>query len=176
MKRIALVLSLALAVAPTVASAQIGFGLSAGLAIPQSDLSTCCNSGYHVQGSVTISPPLMPVGFRIDGTYDNFAAKTTGNVTSGSAAFTGGSANVVYGLGGLLIGPYVLGGVGMYHSAFSFNNTSTTSNNPGFNVGAGMKFGIGDMGATVEARYFIINGSNGAVSDKFIPITFGVSF
>jgi hypothetical protein len=148
-----------------------------------SDLSTNFNSGYHVQGSLYISPPLLPIGFRVDGTYDNFAAKTTNGVTSGSSSLAGLSGNVVYGLGGLIVGPYVLAGVGYYHSSASINNSNAvTGNNPGFNIGAGLKFGIGDLGATAEARYVIVSTSNNSLgatnqpSAKFVPITFGISF
>jgi hypothetical protein len=200
-KRVALVVSLALAAVPAVASAQLAFGLAAGVAMPRDELGEGFNRGYQIQGSVMISPSVLPVGFRIDGSYDNFPVTPVFNapsggsgVTSGSAAFTGASADLVYGLGGLPVGPYVLGGGGMYHTAIAYNGgTATTSNNPSFNFGAGLKFGIGGLAASVEARYLVVvNGINGRTDviigssgqitqrgtdgARFIPITFGISF
>jgi len=81
MKRVAIVVSLAIMAVPAVASAQIGFGVAAGAAFPMGDFGKSWNSGYHVQASVNISPPVLPIGFRIDGTLDNFAVKASTNAT-----------------------------------------------------------------------------------------------
>ena len=172
MKRVALVVSLAIMAVPAVASAQIGFGVAAGAAFPMGDLSNSYSSGYHVQASVNISPPVLPIGFRIDGSLDNFAQKGSGT-TSGSYRVAGVGGNVLLGLGGVpLLGPYVLAGVGFYNLNSSL--TGGSINKPGANVGAGFRFGLGSMGAFAEARYHYINTDGG--STQFVPVMFGVSF
>jgi len=178
MKRVALVVSLAIMAVPAVASAQIGFGVAAGAAFPMGDFGKSWNSGYHVQASVNISPPVLPIGFRIDGTLDNFAVKASTNAT-GSARIAGVGGNVLLGLGGVpLLGPYVLAGVGFYNinasaTAGSFSASGST-NKPGMNVGAGFRFGLGSMGVFAEAGYHYISGDVG--STQFVPVMFGISF
>ena len=178
MKRVAIVVSLAIMAVPAVASAQIGFGVAAGAAFPMGDLSNSYSSGYHVQASVNISPPALPIGFRIDGTLDNFALKGSGT-TSGSYRVAGVGGNVLLGLGGVpLLGPYVLAGVGFYNINASATagslSASVSTNKPGMNVGAGFRFGLGSMGVFAETGYHYISGDGG--STQFVPVMFGISF
>ena len=172
MKRVAIVVSLAIMAVPAVASAQIGFGVAAGAAFPMGDFGKSYSSGYHVQASVNISPPALPIGFRIDGTLDNFALKTSTTAT-GSYRVAGVGGNVLLGLGGVpLLGPYVLAGVGFYN--LNSPLTGGSINKPGANVGAGFRFGLGSMGVFAETGYHYISGDGG--STQFVPVMFGVSF
>ena len=182
MKRVALVLSLALAAVPAMASAQIGFGAAAGASFPLGDFGKGTNTGYHAQASVDVGVPLSPIGFRFDGTLDHFDASGSTSTSSASARIAGVAANVLMGFGAVpLLGPYVIGGVGYYqlHSEGTFGTTSfsASENQPGGSVGAGIRFGLGGFGVFAETGYhFIRSTGNGSSATTFVPVMFGVSF
>ena len=178
MKRAALLVSLALAAIPAVASAQIGFGVAAGAAIPLSGFGNGYSSGYHAQASLDLAIPLSPIGFRFDGTLDHFDAKGSSTV-SGSSRIIGGSANVMMGFGGVpLLGPYVIAGVGAYNTNVSATSGTTTisgsETKPGGGVGVGMRFGLAGFGVFAETKYNYIASSG--KSTQFVPVMFGISF
>ena len=60
MKRVALLVSLALAAAPALAAAQVGFGAAAGASLPMGDFGKGANTGYHAQVSLDVGVPLSP--------------------------------------------------------------------------------------------------------------------
>ena len=178
MKRVALVVSLALAALPTVASAQIGFGLAAGAAIPLSDYGKLYDTGYHAQASLDLNIPLAPIGFRFDGTLDHFDAKSAATAFK-SSRIIGGSANVLMGFGAVpLLGPYLIAGVG----AFNVNTqptvgSSVSSTKLGGNVGAGIRFGLAGFGVFAETGYhYIQSPATGATAPSYVPVMFGISF
>jgi len=182
MKRVALVLSFALAAVPAVASAQVGFGAAAGASLPTGDFGKGTNTGYHAQVSVDVGVPLSPIGFRFDGTLDHFDASGSTSTNSSSARIAGGAANVLMGFGAVpLLGPYVIGGVGYYqlHSEGKIGSTSfsQSENEPGGSIGVGMRFGLGGFGVFAETGYhFIKSTGSGASATTFVPVMFGVSF
>ncbi|CAN5918818.1 hypothetical protein BH11GEM2_BH11GEM2_32360 [soil metagenome] len=178
MKRVALIVSLALAAVPAVASAQIGFGVAAGAAFPLSDFGNAYSSGYHAQASLDLAIPLSPIGFRFDGTLDHFDAKGSSAV-SGSSRIIGGSANVMMGFGAVpLLGPYVIAGVGAYNTNFEAKSGTTTVSSsetkPGGGVGVGIRFGLAGFGVFAETKYNYIASSGTSV--QFVPVMFGISF
>ncbi|CAN5577349.1 hypothetical protein BH09GEM1_BH09GEM1_44430 [soil metagenome] len=178
MKRVALVVSLALAAIPAMASAQIGFGAAAGAAFPLSDFGNAYSSGYHAQASLDLAIPLSPIGFRFDGTLDHFDVKGS-SMFSGSSRIIGGSANVMMGFGAVpLLGPYVIAGVGAYNTNVETKvGTTTTSGSetkPGGGVGVGMRFGLAGFGVFAETKYNYIASSG--KSTQFVPVMFGISF
>lgn len=181
MKRVALVVSLALAAVPAVASAQVGFGAAAGASFPLGDFGKGVNTGYHAQASLGVGLPLSPIGFRFDGTLDGYDVKSTSTAT-GSARIAGAAANVLMGFGAVpLLGPYIIGGVGYYqlHSEGKVGTTSfsTDQNEPGGSIGAGIRFGLGGLGVFAETGYHFIKstGTNQSAT-TFVPVMFGVSF
>ncbi len=182
MKRVALVVSLALAAVPAVASAQIGFGAAAGASFPSGDFGKGTNTGYHAQVSIDVGVPLSPIGFRFDGTLDHFDVSGSTSTSSGSARIAGAAANVLMGFGALpLLGPYVIGGVGYYqlHSEGKVGTAtySNSQNEPGGSIGAGIRFGLGGLGVFAETGYhFIKSAGSGASATTFVPVMFGVSF
>ena len=182
MKRVALVVSLALAAVPALASAQVGFGAAAGPSFPMGDFGKGVNTGYHAQASLDVGVPLSPIGFRFDGTIDGYDAKSSSSTVSGSARIAGGAANVLMGFGAVpLLGPYVIAGVGYYqlHSEGKAGTTSfsTDQNEPGGSIGAGIRFGLGGLGVFAETGYhFIKSTGSGASATTFVPVMFGVSF
>lgn len=157
------------------AAAQLGvmplhIGAAVGGAFPLSDFGNAFNTGFNVTGTVAVTPPLIPVGFRGDVVYNQFGSKGT---SSANAKIAGASANAVFGLPGVIVTPYVIGGIGYYHVSSSLTGT-TASNHFGFNAGAGLNVPLLVFKAFVEARYYRISESGGSTS--FVPVTVGVMF
>ena len=153
------------------AHAQLGFGAAAGLSAPMSDFKNTSDVGYHLTGMVTFSPPLAPIGFRFEGMFNEFNSKLNSAVKTRILA---GTANAMVGAPGI-IGPYVIGGLGMYRSSASCSACSGSNTNPGFNLGGGLRFGLAGFSAFGEARYHYVKASSGS-NLQFIPVSFGVTF
>jgi hypothetical protein len=160
-------------------SAQMGYGLAAGLSVPIGDFGKATDTGYHLTGLVTMSAPLLPIGFRADGSFSEF---NYSDPSSAKARLVYATVNAVVPSPGIF-GPYVIGGFGIYHASAQCSTCTTTSTKGGINVGAGIKFGLGGLAVFVEARHHYIAGpsdpTNGGVkgsSTQFIPVSFGLTF
>ena len=46
-----------------------------------SDFGNTFNTGFNVTGTVAVTPPLIPVGFRGDVAYNQFGSKGASNAT-----------------------------------------------------------------------------------------------
>jgi hypothetical protein len=161
------------------AQAQLQFGVGAGASMPNGDLSDGVDMGYHLMATVGVHPPLAPVGFRVDGMFNEFNAKAPATDTKERVMAL--TANAVFSMpGAVVLSPYAIGGVGMYRTSISPSIPGVdASNDMGVNIGAGVKFGLAGFGAFAEARFhnvFVDNGSGGSSSMRFIPITFGITF
>jgi hypothetical protein len=166
--------------APVMASkAQVSFGVAAGASIPSGDFGKSFDTGYNLTGMLGVSPPLSPVGFRVDGMYNEFNGKSNIFVSGQKERVSAITANAIVKapVSAIVLSPYLIGGLGEYFSKFSTAG-STTSNDFGFNIGAGLKFGLAGFDALGEVRYhqFTTKGSAGNFTTKFIPITFGIMF
>ena len=145
----------------------VQFGVAAGAAIPVSDLSDFADTGFNGTAMIGFSPTLIPLGVRIDGAYNQFGAKvTSGNLHIGSV-----TGNLVYKMPGATFSPYAIGGAGWYNSG---GTGLTSSNDFGWNVGAGISMPLSGFDTFIEARYNQVQTSGG--STKFVPIVFGVMF
>src|SRR3954465_3820517 len=122
------------------AQAQIQFGVAAGASVPNGDFSDVVDMGYHLMATAGIHPPASPVGFRVDGMFNQFNVKST-LATDQSIRIMGLNANALPAMpGAVVLSPYAIGGVGMYNSKAS-GAGSTSSSDMGVNIGAGVKFG-----------------------------------
>jgi hypothetical protein len=148
----------------------VQIGVAAGAAVPVSDLGNSFSTGFNVTGTIAINVPLLPIGFRIDAAYNQFSAKGASNVNAKIAGVTG---NVVFGMPGVVITPYLIGGVGYYRVSSSATG-SVASNDFGFNAGAGVKLPLLVFSAFAEARYNRVSENGGSTS--FVPVTVGVMF
>lgn len=160
------------------AHAQIGFGVAGGISAPLGDLSNVAESGYHVTGLLTLGVPLLPVGGRVEGSFNEFNSK--GALAGAKTRILSATANATLSTPGL-IGPYVIGGIGMYRVSSDCTSCSSSSTNVGFNGGGGLKVGLGGLSVFVEARYHYVPGSNsttgvGTSSTQFIPVSVGLTF
>ena len=164
-------------VAPfTMAQAQLKFGIGAGASLPGGDMKDGLETGYHLMATAGIQPPLAPVGFRVDGSFNEFNQKSP---ATEKTRIMGLTANAVLSMpGAVVLSPYAIGGVGMYNSK-STGAGSESSNDMGVNIGAGIKFGLAGFSAFGEIRWHKIFpeevlGVKPNVS--YIPITFGIIF
>ncbi len=175
----AAVMALAMLAAASTVNAQtstvlkpVQLGVALGGAIPLSDLGKSFNTGYNLTGTIGLNPAGMPVGFRIDGAYNQFGAKGTTNLNAKIASVSG---NVVLSMAGAEMTPYLIGGAGYYHvSASATGIGGTASNHFGFNAGAGLRVQLTGFTIFIEARYNRI--SENAGSTSFVPVTVGVMF
>jgi len=169
----------ALALPAATSQAQMSYGLAAGLSAPMGDFGKATDVGYHVTGLATVSAPLVPFGLRFEASFSEF---NYSGASSAKARLLYATANAEFSSPGI-IGPYVIGGVGIYHASAECNTCTTSSTKGGVNGGVGLKFGLGALAAFVEARYHYIAGAsdptNGGVSGsstQFIPVSFGIKF
>jgi opacity protein-like surface antigen len=185
MSRKALVVAALLAVALSsgTARAQAGFGLAAGLSAPMGDFGKIADAGYHVTGLMSYAPRLSPAGLRVEGSFSEFNYNSTifSSAQSAKARVLSATANAVLASPGVM-GPYVIGGVGVYRASAECSTCSSTSTKGGINVGGGFRFALTGFSAFLEARYHYIPGAsdptNGGIksSTQFVPISFGLVF
>ena len=144
--------TIALVAAPRVSQAQLGLvkpfqlGIAGGASQPMSDLKEGADLGYNGTVAMGINLPFIPVGLRIDGAYNGFAAKAAGGAKLHVISATG---NVVYRLPSIGISPYVI-------------------------AGAGINLPLSVFKAFVEARYNSVKTDTGKM--EFVPVTFGIMF
>lgn len=148
----------------------VQLGAAGGSAIPLSDFGNGYSSGYNLTGILGVNPTGMPLGLRFDAAYNQFPAKGGIKINAKVASFSG---NAVFSVPGAQVSPYLIGGIGYYHTSSSVAGTSA-SNNVGFNGGAGLSVPLTGFSVFLEARYHHYSDNGTAVS--FIPITVGVLF
>lgn len=175
----ALVALVALVIPGATAEAQIGYGAAVGFSTPQGDFANLVEAGLHATGSVIFSPPLAPIGFRGEVSVSQFNYK--GTLAGAKARIYSAAANVVIASPGI-IGPYLIGGFGIYNASSVCDGCTTKSTKGGVNAGGGFKFGVGGYEAFLEARYHYIPGAMDPTtagiksSTRFIPVSFGLKF
>ena len=170
-------------IAPVAAAqAQLKFGIGAGATIPSGDLSgdNGVETGYHLLATAGIQPPLAPVGFRVDGMFNEFNYKAAA-LSDIKQRIMGLNANAVFSMpGAIVLAPYAIGGVGFYNSKSNIDGDEAETD-VGVNIGAGVKFGLAGFGAFAEFRFHHIFMEEDATTGttpkaRFIPITFGITF
>jgi hypothetical protein len=163
-----------------VAQKPVSFGLAAGVSMPMGDFKDAANTGLNGTVLVGLGLPMLPVGVRLEGSYNRFAfsdanaaaAGEKGNVTISSA-----TANVTFGLPGVVVlSPYVIAGAGMYWTGcdISGNNACNSKSDLGFNGGVGIKLRALVASAFLEARYHSVQTEGKATN--YVPITIGFMF
>lgn len=149
----------------------VSLGISAGAAIPISDLANDYSTGYNGTVSLGFNSYGSPLGFRIDGMYNSMSAKSGVNLPD--VKISSANANLVYALPGTGIRPYLIGGAGIYGLKSDYNGSSTITK-LGLNGGIGASFPLSGFNTFVEARLHHVFSDN--VATQFIPVTFGISF
>lgn len=155
---------------PASANAQTGFALGAGPSFPLDELGGVTNNGFHLQGSLGLQVPLLPVGARADVMWHHFPSDV-GNAINAY----GGMLNGTLRLPMPIVRPYLIGGVGLMHQADEPHGNHIDEGEGGtefaFGIGAGAQLRLLLFRAFIEARY--LDWGHGGSA---IPVTIGVSF
>jgi hypothetical protein len=168
LSRAAIVLAAMFIAAPAL-HAQTSFSVAAGASLPMGDASDVHDMGYHATLGLGIKPPLAPLGLRIEGSFHSLAYKSS--IADGeSLRLLSLTANGTY---TLLPTVYVIGGVGMYNGKASTAGAES-SNEFGFNVGAGINIPLTGFGTYIEARYHHVPQDPEAFT--FLPVSVGIRF
>ncbi|HZF66532.1 MAG TPA: outer membrane beta-barrel protein [Gemmatirosa sp.] len=195
----ALPAALALALVAAPAQAQLGavnpisFGIAGGATVPLGDFADFVNTGFNVDGILTLRAPTLPVSFRAEVGYQRFAIKEgalgtdlpPGARLSGNAYAWQGVANLVYTFSTrtALVRPYLIGGVGYYRLGeeykASLGGQSQTmkpgaTDKFGVNGGVGLELPLGGFTGFAEARFHRIFTAN--TDTDLLPLRFGVRF
>ncbi len=151
----------------------VSIGIAVGAAIPVGDLADVYNTGYNGTVSLGISSLGTPIGLRFDGMYNKFLGRDDVSVNQPDARVLGGTANLVYGLPGVGIRPYLIGGAGYYGLKVDLPNAES-ENKFGLNGGIGAMFPLSGFNTFVEARFHHV--FTDISSTQFIPVTIGILF
>ena len=155
------------------------FRIGGGAAMPMSDTKDFFNTGFDGTVGVGYHPGTWPVGIRFDGNYDRLGAKTIAGVKGKSQAIWSGAGELVLGLPPMFaVSPYAVGGGGLYHFSDvpDVNGNSSSLNKFGWNVGAGIGFGMGGAKLFVESRYTRVNlGDANGGKVTFLPVIVGIT-
>jgi hypothetical protein len=170
-----------LALTPARAQLAASLGVAAGASVPMSNFGDRTSTGYHLMLTVGVKAPLAPIAFRAEGMFNEFDYNDEGGVSGGasfravekSARVWGATANAVLSSSGLL-GPYVIGGIGVYRvtEAVPIFGGTRSANDFGGNIGGGVRFELSGFSAYGEVRYHWV----GDTDVRLLPVTFGLSF
>ncbi|MFW5973711.1 MAG: hypothetical protein ACOCTG_06935 [Bacteroidota bacterium] len=154
----------------------VSVGLGGGPSFPVGTFSDNLDPGYHLQGTANVSIILLPVDVRA-----NLAYHRLPDERGGHGSLVSGDVNVRLEIPTfpVLVSPYVLGGVGIYRTAFSedhgISHNAETRTDFGINAGAGIEINLMILDLFVEARAHNVFAS--AIGNRpFIPVTLGVMF
>jgi len=176
MKLLFAVLMLSTVVAlPRVARSQgdnvFSWGVNAGGAVPAKGLADDHVTGVNAGITFAIGGVGQLIGFRIDGIWNQFGAKS--GTTGTSARIVGGSLNLVTSFIGNSDRMYLIGGVGGYGIRGIVGQASKND----FGINGGVGFWLPFANSFIEARYHhfyrALPNKQPAV---FIPITIGILF
>lgn len=166
----------------------IGFGAAAGLLIPTGNIGDVQSTGWNLQGFVDWTSRTQPFGLRGDISYGSLQGKTiSGGGTSIEASdlhlfsIVGDGVWTIHPSEGSLsrTTPYLLAGIGLYHSSYSVtgaNESDNSSTNFGFNFGGGVLYRLSGFSAFGEIRYHNVFSGASDGSARYIPIMVGLRF
>ena len=157
----------------------ISIGLAGGVSVPQGDLHTSTNAGWHALGSIVLSTPMQPLGLRADIAYNRFAFNTKSEAVlggSGYQAVGSGTLNATYRLpaAGTSMSPYVIAGLGAYRVDCSLGPGCDAVTAFGWNAGLGTKLYVLGFRSFLEARYHRSEKDERSVG--YFPVSFGLMF
>jgi opacity protein-like surface antigen len=143
-----------------------GVGISGGAAVPTGDFGDDVNTGFSVDGLITLRVPTLPVSFRGEVGYTRFGIKQSAfedddEDASGNLRFFSGVANVIFSVPAgptAVVRPYLIGGVGLYNGRVNVEGggesaSSEAANKFGFNAGAGIEIPLSGITGLGEVRF-----------------------
>lgn len=174
------------------AEAQAKFMIGGGLAMPTGDFSSTDDGGYfagngfNALAGVNLSAPLLPVGLRVDGSYNRFGMHEDLGDVDANYQVLAGTANAVFSLPTPgIVQPYVLAGVGVYNYKLTGDDVAEAVDSEtklGINGGVGLNVSLGGLSLFGEARMHNIFVGEQTVGDvtfeaediRMIPVTVGL--
>ncbi|HEU4643665.1 MAG TPA: outer membrane beta-barrel protein [Gemmatimonadaceae bacterium] len=168
--------------APLAAQAIVGspirFGITGGATFPVGNLSDVAKTGWNAGALLDIGLPLVPIGFRVDGTWQQLGNKTVAGEEIKNRIIAG-TVDATYTFGSMLPTKfYLIGGVGLYNLKTDVNTGVGSATDKetkfGVNAGAGLRFQLTGFSTFVEARWHDIftKGS----STQMVPVSVGITF
>jgi hypothetical protein len=160
------------------------FSLGGGIGFPLSNFDDIAKLGWHGLAGISFVPTGWPVGFQVDGQYQQFKldqAVVLRNDLKDRLIL--GTANLVYKFKtseASTFRPYVIAGGGVYNlkttgadNISGVVSTSGSETKAGINAGAGFDFKAGSVGLFIEGRFHDVFFSN-SPDVRFIPVTLGI--
>jgi opacity protein-like surface antigen len=154
------------------ATRPVSFGVAGGLSVPTGDAGDLIKSGFLVGGLLEFARPASPLAFRVEVDYQRFDSKLD-IAGAGNLRVISGVANVLYKFAGQTARPYLLGGLGLFNSGSS-EEDSESETDVGFNLGAGLEVPLSGITVFGDVRYQSILASPDNVN--LIPIRVGIRF
>jgi opacity protein-like surface antigen len=146
----------------------ITFGIKAGASLPTGDFADAVKTGFLAGAQIGFATPSLPVTFRVDADYNQYSSKIASGNNLKVWGFTGNALFHIPTTG--VVRPYVIAGAGLYNASAGGNS----SNDFGFNAGAGINMPLSGFNTFIEARYTRI--STDVTATQYVPVYFGVSF
>lgn len=178
-RRIAVLVALACAVTAADAAAQIRLSVAGGPTMPLGALDDAVETGYNAQLSAALSVPLLPVGVRVDGMFNQFPEE----LEDGNFRVLSGTVNGILSLPMVGIVPYLIGGVGVYSSRFVHaeeegadhaHEDEGSTTNIGANIGGGVRVSLPGLSVFGEVRLHNLFSKGDQV--RFAPLSLGLRF
>jgi hypothetical protein len=192
MKRI-VIGSLVLLAATSAPCAAQHIGIMGGWVDPYSSTGDVAKAGWDAGITLQLGAPLVPIQFRIDGTYNLMDGKPVGGAYQTTSNFTiwSGTGNIVWTVFGTALPTkiYLIGGIGYYSVQQKVTVTGALPPPPaltagtvttpafGYNLGLGVRF----TKLFIEARWndvqsgYVDNGLQKKAL-QFVPINVGLLF
>ena len=157
----------------------ISAGVGGGLSMPVGSLGDVANPGWRALGTIKVGVPLVPVGLRLDASYDRFGYQRTllgaSGSETGSRSVFAGTVNGTLRLSPLpLITPYAIAGLGPYRTSCSGPASCPSETHVGYNAGLGVYFGALVLHGFAEVRYHYVSMPGGNI--QYVPVTVGLLF
>lgn len=155
----------------------IWIGIAGGLSEPQGDLRDGVSTGWHALGTLAWSPVMLPLGFRLDVAHNRFPFSDDAETAlggEGDQSTTSGTLNATYRLPmtNSPISPYLISGLGAYHTECSLGPGCDGTTRFGWNVGLGAKLYVLGFRSFLELRYH--RTERGDTEVNYFPVTIGV--
>jgi hypothetical protein len=170
-----------LMIAPAALAQGAEFSLGGGVGIPLGDFDDAVKTGWMGLAGVSFVPTGSPVGFQIDGQYQQYKFDGSESLKDRLIMGTG---NVVFKFKTSeesTFRPYLIGGGGVYNIKATGTDdlgglidTDNSTTKFGLNAGAGFDFKAGSVGLFVEGRFHDVFTEGSDV--QFVPITAGIRF
>jgi Outer membrane protein beta-barrel domain len=167
---------------PTAAlSAQrpLSVGVAGGVSVPDGSLRDGARTGWHALGTLALGSPMQPLGLRLDAAYNRFAFTDQVRAAlrgDGVQTVSSATLNASYRLPmtDSPLSPYLITGLGGYHTSCSLGPGCAGSIRFGWNAGLGTRLYTWGVTSFLEARYHRTTRAGRGV--HYVPVTFGLLF